>query len=121
MRWGVKGPNLLLNDSLLRGRTTAGGVNHPVPGGMIETAENLRRDYAIGRGEQDEYAVRSHQRAAAAADDGRFAEEIIPVTISNPQGRRGGRQGRAHPPGQQPRETLDPENRSSVVTTPARP
>lgn len=87
MRWGVRpGPGVMLNDSLARGRVTAGGVNFPVPGGMLETAENLRREYSIPREEQDEYAVRSHQRAAAAQAAGRFAEEIVPVTI---RGRKG--------------------------------
>src|SRR3954469_8134833 len=87
MRWGVKaGPGVLLNDGLARGRVTAGGVNHPVPGGMIETAENLRRDYKISREEQDEYSVRSHQRAAAATEEGRFADEIVPVTITGRKG-----------------------------------
>ncbi|BBG05180.1 MULTISPECIES: acetyl-CoA C-acetyltransferase [Pseudonocardia] len=82
MRWGVKGgPGVLLNDSLARGRVTAGGKNHPVPGGMLETAENLRREYAIAREEQDEFAVRSHRRAAAAQAAGRFADEIVPVTV----------------------------------------
>jgi acetyl-CoA C-acetyltransferase len=76
----------MLHDALARGRVTAGGVNFPVPGGMIETAENVRRDYGIPREEQDEYAVRSHQRAAAARDAGRFADEIVPVTV---KGRKG--------------------------------
>jgi acetyl-CoA C-acetyltransferase len=83
MRWGVKaGPGVLLQDGLARGRVTAGGRNHPVPGGMLETAENLRREYKISREEQDEYAVRSHQRAAAATEAGRFADEIVPVTVA---------------------------------------
>jgi acetyl-CoA C-acetyltransferase len=87
MRWGAKGgPGVMLHDSLARGRVTAGGVNFPVPGGMLETAENVRREYGIGRVEQDEYAVRSHQRAAAARDAGRFADEIVPVTV---KGRKG--------------------------------
>jgi acetyl-CoA C-acetyltransferase len=82
MRWGAKaGPGVMLHDALARGRVTAGGINFPVPGGMLETAENLRREYSIPRQEQDEYAVRSHQRAAAARDSGRFADEIIPVTV----------------------------------------
>ena len=82
MRWGVKaGPGVLLQDGLARGRVTAGGIHHPVPGGMIETAENLRAEYKISREEQDEYAVRSHQRAAAAAEAGRFGDEIVPVTV----------------------------------------
>jgi acetyl-CoA C-acetyltransferase len=42
---------------------------------MIETAENLRREYGISRTEQDEWAVRSHRKAAAA----RFTDEIVPV------------------------------------------
>ncbi len=87
MRWGVKaGPGVLLQDGLARGRVTAGGRHHPVPGGMLETAENLRREYRIRRQEQDEYAVRSHQRAAAAAEAGLFADEIVPVTISSRKG-----------------------------------
>lgn len=82
MRWGVKaGPGVLLQDGLARGRVTAGGRNHPVPGGMLETAENLRREYRISREEQDEYSVRSHQRAAAATEAGRFADEIVPITV----------------------------------------
>jgi acetyl-CoA C-acetyltransferase len=82
MRWGVKGgPGVMLHDALARGRVTAGGINHPVPGGMLETAENLRREYGIPREEQDEFAVRSHRRAAAARDEGRFVDEIVPVTV----------------------------------------
>ncbi|GEL17470.1 acetyl-CoA C-acetyltransferase [Pseudonocardia asaccharolytica] len=82
MRWGAKGgPGVMLHDALARGRVTAGGVNYPVPGGMLETAENLRREYSISRQEQDEYAARSHQRAAAAAAAGRFADELVPVTV----------------------------------------
>jgi acetyl-CoA C-acetyltransferase len=87
MRWGAKsGPGVMLHDALARGRVTAGGVNFPVPGGMLETAENLRREYSIPREEQDEFSVRSHRRAAAARDEGRFADEIVPVTV---KGRRG--------------------------------
>ena len=87
MRWGVKaGPGVLLHDGLARGRVTAGGKNHPVPGGMLETAENVRRDYGIPREAQDEYAVRSHSRAAAATEAGRFADEMVPVTIASRKG-----------------------------------
>jgi acetyl-CoA C-acetyltransferase len=60
---------------------TAGGIHHPVPVGMIETAENVRRQYAISRSEQDELALRSHQLAVAAHESGTFAEEIVPVTV----------------------------------------
>ncbi|MBP2365316.1 acetyl-CoA C-acetyltransferase [Pseudonocardia parietis] len=86
MRWGVKGGGVMLNDSLARGRVTAGGKDHPVPGGMLETAENLRREYAIPRAEQDEFAVRSHQRAAAAQQAGKFADELVPVTVPGRKG-----------------------------------
>ena len=82
MRWGIKGTGgVKLEDRLARGRVTAGGVNHPVPGGMLETAENLRREYGIPREEQDELSLLSHQRAVAAQQDGRFAEEIVPVAV----------------------------------------
>jgi acetyl-CoA C-acetyltransferase len=86
LRWGPKGDGVMLADRLARGRVTAGGKNYPVPGGMLETAENLRREYAIGRAEQDELALASHQRAVAAQRDGRLAEEIIPVTVSSKKG-----------------------------------
>jgi acetyl-CoA C-acetyltransferase len=82
IRWGVRGGNIELKDSLVRGRLTAGGRNYPVEGGMIETAENLREEYSISREEQDELAAESHRRAAAAAENGTFAEEIVPVTIA---------------------------------------
>jgi acetyl-CoA C-acetyltransferase len=81
IRWGIKGESAALTDRLARARVTAGGRNHPVPGGMLETAENLRRDYGIGRKEQDELAVLSHQRAVAAQRSGVFAEEIVPVPV----------------------------------------
>ena len=48
---------------------------------MLETAENLRREYGISRTEQDELAVASHQRAVAAQKNGILAEEIIPVAV----------------------------------------
>ena len=81
MRWNIKGDGLMLHDGLSRGRYTAGGKNHPVPGGMIETAENLRRDYQITRDAQDQFAYNSHMKAAAAQKSGKFSEEIIPYTV----------------------------------------
>jgi acetyl-CoA C-acetyltransferase len=81
MRWGARAENQVFYDRLARGRVTAGGVNYPVPGGMIETAENLRRDYGISREEQDLLALASHQRAVAAQESGRFAEEIVPIEL----------------------------------------
>lgn len=86
MRWGGARSGVTVHDALARGRTTAGGKHHPVPGGMLETAENLRRQYGIGRHEQDQLAVRSHQRAVAAQKDGLLAETIIPVTVHTRSG-----------------------------------
>ncbi|GFG95005.1 acetyl-CoA C-acetyltransferase [Mycobacterium timonense] len=86
MRWGGARGGVRVHDGLARGRTTAGGRHYPVPGGMLETAENLRRQYGISRQEQDELAVRSHQRAVAAQKDGVLVEEIIPVIIPARQG-----------------------------------
>ncbi len=83
MRWGGARGGVKVHDALARGRTTAGGRNHPVPGGMLETAENLRRQYSITREEQDELAVLSHRRAVGAQTDGLLAEVIIPVTVSS--------------------------------------
>ncbi|MFF3094868.1 acetyl-CoA C-acetyltransferase [Streptomyces cyaneofuscatus] len=85
-RWGIKGPGLQLHDSLARGRVTAGGIHHPVPGGMIETAENLRREYGISRADQDALALRSQQRAATATAEGRYAAETVPVTVRTRKG-----------------------------------
>jgi acetyl-CoA C-acetyltransferase len=88
MRWGGARTGVALHDGLTRGRVTAGGRNHPVPGGMLETAENLRREYSVSRREQDELALESHRRAVAAQRSGVFAEEIIPVTVPGRKGDR---------------------------------
>ncbi len=81
IRWGVRSSEVPLVDRLARARVTAGGGHHPVPGGMLETAENLRREFAIPREEQDELALRSHQRAVAAQVAGRFDDELVPVEV----------------------------------------
>jgi acetyl-CoA C-acetyltransferase len=80
-RWGLRGDQQPLWDRIARGRITSGGRFHPVPGGMIETAENLRRQFGISRDAQDEFALRSHRNAVAAQLDGRFGEEIVPVPV----------------------------------------
>jgi len=85
-RWGVRGEALTFHDALARGRITAGGVNHPVLGGMIETAENLRREYAISREEQDQLAFVSHQRAVAAQTHGLFSQAIVAIEVKGPKG-----------------------------------
>src|SRR5262245_34223414 len=50
------------------------------PVSLGETAENVAERYHVTRERQDEFALRSHQRAAAARDGGRFAAEVVPVT-----------------------------------------
>jgi acetyl-CoA C-acetyltransferase len=87
VRWGPNRLGIDLIDRLNRARVTAGGSRYLIKGGMIETAENLARKYAVSRQEQDEYSLRSHQRAVAAWDEGRFEEEVIPVTT--PPAKRG--------------------------------
>jgi acetyl-CoA acetyltransferase family protein len=76
-RWGIKyGPSPLLEDSLYEGlRDSFAGC------AMSDTAENLARQQGISRAECEEYAVRSHQAAAAAWQAGVFADEVIAVPI----------------------------------------
>jgi acetyl-CoA C-acetyltransferase len=86
VRWGANGPTMAFDDALARGRVTAGGVNFPVPGGMLETAENLRRRYGVTRLEQDELAVSSHSKAVAAQQNGVFDEETVPISVLSRKG-----------------------------------
>lgn len=86
MRWGATRSGVRVHDGLLRGRQTAGGARFPVPGGMLETAENLRRDYGITRAEQDALALQSHRRAVQAQRDGLLAEEIVPTAVPTKNG-----------------------------------
>ena len=53
---------------------------------MLETAENLAAKYEISREEQDEYALASHRKAVAAQDEGKFADEIVPVPVPQRRG-----------------------------------
>ncbi|WJD49609.1 MULTISPECIES: acetyl-CoA C-acetyltransferase [unclassified Enterobacter] len=53
---------------------------------MGVTAENLAREYGISRERQDDYALRSQQKARAAIDAGRFRDEIVPVLVDRPGG-----------------------------------
>jgi acetyl-CoA C-acetyltransferase len=86
LRWGARAGDVVMMDRLARGRITPGGKNFPVPGGMIETAENLRREYKISREEQDLFAVGSHLKAAAAQSGGLFDAEIVDVTVTSKKG-----------------------------------
>ncbi len=106
VRWGTKGGPMTMHDRLARGRITAGGARYPVPGGMLETAENLRREYGIGREEQDRLSVESHRRAVAAIDDGRFAQEIIPVPVKSRKGQMDALARDEHPRAETTMESL---------------
>jgi len=53
---------------------------------MPETGENVAADFAVSRADQDAFAVRSQQKAAAAQASGRLAREIVPVTIPKKKG-----------------------------------
>lgn len=54
---------------------------------MGETAENLQARYSVSREEQDEFAVRSQNLAKAAQDEGKFAQEIVPVEVVDKKGK----------------------------------
>ncbi|HEY0201157.1 MAG TPA: acetyl-CoA C-acetyltransferase, partial [Burkholderiaceae bacterium] len=87
MRWGARSGNVRFFDRLDRGRERSQPVERfGKISGMIETAENLARDYGISRDEADAYALRSHQRAAAAWAAGRFNDEIVPVQVPQRKG-----------------------------------
>ena len=53
---------------------------------MPETAENVAEAFSVGRADQDAFALRSQQRAAAAIASGRMAEEIVPVSVPQKKG-----------------------------------
>ncbi|KPF84663.1 acetyl-CoA C-acetyltransferase [Novosphingobium sp. AAP93] len=86
-RRGVRAGGMMLHDRLTRGRLMSQPIERfGVITGMIETAENLARDYEISREACDAYAVRSHQRAAAAWKNGLFDDELVPVEIPQRKG-----------------------------------
>ncbi|HWI02762.1 MAG TPA: thiolase family protein, partial [Acidimicrobiales bacterium] len=53
---------------------------------MGETGENVAQQCGVSREEQDEFALRSHRRAVAAIEEGRFRDQIVPVTVPQPKG-----------------------------------
>lgn len=87
MRWGTRAGSTRMHDRLERGRERSqpesrfGRIS-----GMIETAENLARQFSITRAQSDEYAARSQRRAAAAWETGRFADEIVSITVPQKKG-----------------------------------
>jgi acetyl-CoA C-acetyltransferase len=87
MRSGTKMGGMTLHDRLTRGRVMSQPIERfGLISGMIETAENLAKDYGITREQCDAYAVRSHQRAAAAWENGLFDDEIVPVPVEQKRG-----------------------------------
>ena len=87
MRWGARAGSTRMHDRLERGRERSqpesrfGHIS-----GMIETAENLAREYQVTRAEADDYAARSQQRAAAAWNAGHFDQEVVPLTVPQKKG-----------------------------------
>ena len=81
-RWGMRMGNAQLVDGMYRD-----GFNDPLSGLVMgETAENLARQHNISRTEQDEYALRSQQRAQAAIESRRFQQEIVALEIAGRKG-----------------------------------
>ncbi|MDR9752519.1 acetyl-CoA C-acetyltransferase [Pseudomonas sp. SZMC_28357] len=87
MRWGARAGSVRFHDRLERGRERSqpserfGHIS-----GMPETADNLAQDYGISRQEADEFAVRSHHKAAAAWREGRFADEVVALDVPGKRG-----------------------------------
>lgn len=87
MRWGARAGSVKLHDRIDRGRERSQPESRfGYISGMIETAENLAKEYKITRDEADAFALRSHQRAAAAWTEGKFKDEVVPVAIPQKKG-----------------------------------
>ena len=82
-RWGARMGHVDLVDGMYRD-----GFNDPLSGLVMgETAEKLASQYEISRDEQDEYALRSQQRAAAAIAAGKFGDEVVPLDLKDRKGK----------------------------------
>lgn len=87
MRKGSRMGETVMYDRLSRGRVMSQPIaRFGIITGMIETAENLAKDYGITREQADEYAVMSHKRATAAWAERRFADELVPVSVPKKRG-----------------------------------
>ena len=80
-RWGQKMGNITMVDGMIEALNDPFGGFH-----MGVTAENIAERYQISRAVQDEAAVASHRRAAAAQADGRFKTQIAPIEIKTRKG-----------------------------------
>lgn len=82
IRSGRKMGHMNFTDSMLHdGLTDAFEGYH-----MGITAENVAREFGISRGEQDQFAIRSQEKAIIAQDSGKFADEIVPVVVETRAG-----------------------------------
>ncbi|MFA7263931.1 MAG: acetyl-CoA C-acetyltransferase [Caulobacter sp.] len=87
MRNGARMGSVTMHDRLSRGRVMSQPISRfGVISGMIETADNLARDYNITRQQSDDYAVMSHQRATRAWADGKFDDELVKVAVPQKKG-----------------------------------
>jgi acetyl-CoA C-acetyltransferase len=87
MRNGARMGSVTMHDRLSRGRVMSQPISRfGVISGMIETADNLARDYQISREQSDAYAARSHQRATKAWAEGKFDDELVPVAVPQKKG-----------------------------------
>ncbi len=87
MRGGARAGSQTMYDRLERGRERSQPVERfGVISGMIETAENVAKECGVGRAESDAFAAESHKRAAAAWAAGKFADEIVSVSVPQKKG-----------------------------------
>lgn len=87
MRGGARAGTVKLHDRLERGRERSQPVERfGKISGMIETAENVAKEYGITREDSDAYAAESHRRAAAAWAAGKFDAELVPITVPQRKG-----------------------------------
>ena len=87
MRWGARAGSVQFHDRLARGRERSQPeARFGYISGMIETAETLAREHGISREAADEYAWRSHQRAAVAWASGRMTDETVAVNVPQKKG-----------------------------------
>src|SRR6188474_851919 len=81
-RWGTRMGNAQLVDGMYRD-----GFSDPLSGLLMgQTAEKLARQYEISREEQDEFALKSQQKAQAAIESGKFIDEVMSLEISGKKG-----------------------------------
>ncbi|MFD2431993.1 acetyl-CoA C-acetyltransferase [Sphingobium scionense] len=85
-RWGARSGSTQFHDRLTRRVMSQPIARYGIISGMIETANNLAKDYDISREACDEYAAMSHQRAAAAWTAGKFDDELVPVAVPQRKG-----------------------------------